>query len=35
MGVPPRITDFGSKEEFDKLPAGSAFINSKGQIVFK
>lgn len=35
MGVPPRITDFGSKEEFDKLPVGSAFINSRGQIVFK
>lgn len=35
MGVPPRITDFPSQEEFDKLPVGSPFINSKGVIVFK
>jgi hypothetical protein len=35
MGIPPRISDFPNMEAFEELPIGSAFINSKGKIVYK
>jgi len=35
LGAPPRVTDFPSMQEFNKLPFGTMFVNEKGEFKYK